>query len=118
MLTDEGDVVLDIFGGSNTTGFTAEALNRNWLTFEMNQEYLASSVFRFLEGHSSETVKRVLEELNDSHADFFIGETVCSTRPSKESKVCGCLLWSRSIVLSWGGMRGSRSIGSGVTVSR
>jgi DNA modification methylase len=30
MLTDEDDVVLDIFGGSNTTGFTAEAL-RTWL---------------------------------------------------------------------------------------
>ena len=28
MLTDEGNVVLDIFGGSNTTGFTAEALKR------------------------------------------------------------------------------------------
>ena len=28
MLTDEDDVVLDIFGGSNTTGFTAEALRR------------------------------------------------------------------------------------------
>lgn len=73
MLTDEGDVVLDIFGGSNTTGFTAEALQRNWLTFELNQQYLATSVFRFLEGHSSETVKLVFEKLNDSHANCFIG---------------------------------------------
>jgi site-specific DNA-methyltransferase (cytosine-N4-specific) len=31
MLTDEDDVVLDIFGGSNTTGFTAEALRQKWV---------------------------------------------------------------------------------------
>jgi site-specific DNA-methyltransferase (cytosine-N4-specific) len=74
MLTDEDDVVLDIFGGSNTTGFTAEALNRKWLTFELNQEYLFSSVFRFLEGKSIEAMKRVLGELQDSHANFFISE--------------------------------------------
>lgn len=86
MLTDEGDVVLDIFGGSNTTGFTAEALKRKWLTFEMNQEYLASSAFRFLEGHSSDAIKRVLGELQDSHADFFIGETVCELDPAKKPK--------------------------------
>lgn len=89
MLTDESDVVLDIFGGSNTTGFTAEALKRRWLTFEMNQEYLASSALRFLEGHSSETVKQVLGKLNDSHANFFIGETVCALDPAKKAKSKG-----------------------------
>lgn len=47
MLTDEGDLVVDIFGGSNTTGRTAEELNRNWITFELSQEYLAASTFRF-----------------------------------------------------------------------
>lgn len=86
MLTDEGDVVLDIFGGSNTTGFAAEALKRQWLTFEMNREYLASSVFRFLEGHSSETVKRVLEELDNNYADYFVGDTVCTLDPGKKAK--------------------------------
>lgn len=48
-LTNENDVVLDIFGGSNTTGAAAQALNRQWLTFELNQEYLAASVMRFAE---------------------------------------------------------------------
>lgn len=86
MLTDEEDVVLDIFGGSNTTGFTAEALKRKWLTFEMNQEYLASSALRFLEGHSPETVKRVLGEMNNSHANYFIGETICALGPAKKAK--------------------------------
>jgi len=85
MLTDEEDVVLDIFGGSNTTGFTAEALKRNWLTFEISREYLASSAFRFLEGQSSETIKRVLTTLNDPHADYCIGEALCALDPNKNA---------------------------------
>ena len=46
-LTSEGDLVVDIFGGSNTTGMTAEKLGRRWKTFEISKEYVASSVFRF-----------------------------------------------------------------------
>lgn len=86
MLTDEEDAILDIFGGSNTTGFAAEALRRKWLTFEMNRQYLSSSALRFLEGHSSETVKRVLGELNNSQANYFIGETVCALDPANKPK--------------------------------
>lgn len=81
MLTDEDDAVLDIFGGSNTTGFTAEALNRKWLTFELNQKYLASSVFRFLEGQSVEIVRQVLGKLKDKHANFFLGEVIYELWP-------------------------------------
>lgn len=47
-LTDEGDLVVDIFGGSNTTGMTAEKLRRKWISFELSQEYVANSVFRFV----------------------------------------------------------------------
>lgn len=74
MLTDEGDVVLDIFGGSNTTGYTAEVLNRKWLTFELKREYLATSVFRFLEGKSVDLVKQVIVELQEEYANFFLEE--------------------------------------------
>jgi len=49
MLTEPGDMVVDIFGGSNTTGFVAERQNRRWLTFELLPEYVAASAFRFLE---------------------------------------------------------------------
>jgi DNA modification methylase len=89
MLTDEEDVILDIFGGSNTTGFAAEALKRKWLTLEMNREYLASSAIRFLEGHSTETVKRVLGQLNNNYANYFIGETICALDPAKKAKFKG-----------------------------
>jgi DNA modification methylase len=46
-LTDPGDLVLDPFGGSNTTGYSAENLNRRWISCEVNAIYAASSVSRF-----------------------------------------------------------------------
>lgn len=48
-LTNEGDLVIDIFGGSNTTGMVAEKLCRKWQSFEMVPEYVAASIFRFTE---------------------------------------------------------------------
>jgi site-specific DNA-methyltransferase (cytosine-N4-specific) len=48
LLTDPGDLVLDIFAGSNTTGSVAEAEGRRWLAFERERAYLAASLFRFL----------------------------------------------------------------------
>lgn len=86
MLTDEDDIVLDIFAGSNTTGFTAEALNRKWLTFELNREYLTSSIFRFLEGQSIEVVKNILCKLDNNHADYLLKETQCSLASVKTLK--------------------------------
>lgn len=100
MLTDEGDVVLDIFGGSNTTGFTAEALKRKWLTFEMNHEYIATSVFRFLEGHSYDTVKRIFDKLNNRHANHFIDETVCALDLTNKTKSKNTLLGQGVLFLS------------------
>ncbi|HET7569930.1 MAG TPA: site-specific DNA-methyltransferase [Gammaproteobacteria bacterium] len=47
-LTDEDDVVLDPFGGSNTTGYAAEILRRSWLSIEANPEYVSGSYGRFL----------------------------------------------------------------------
>ena len=50
MLTCEDDLVLDIFSGSNTTGSVAEREGRRWLAFEVDREYAALSLLRFLEG--------------------------------------------------------------------
>lgn len=47
LLTDEGDIALDPFAGSNTTGAVAEQLGRRWLAFEIVENYLAASKFRF-----------------------------------------------------------------------
>lgn len=46
-LTDENDLVLDPFGGSNTTGYVAETLNRNWVSVEPNPDYIYGSMGRF-----------------------------------------------------------------------
>jgi len=48
MLTQPGDIVLDIFAGSNTTGQVAEVEARQWLAFELSRDYIATSAFRFL----------------------------------------------------------------------
>ena len=47
MLTDDGDIVVDPFGGSNTTGMVAETLGRRWLIVDDVREYLEASKFRF-----------------------------------------------------------------------
>lgn len=46
-LTDEGDLVLDPFAGSNTTGAAAESLGRRWVSIEPNPDYLRGSRGRF-----------------------------------------------------------------------
>ncbi|WP_414544898.1 DNA-methyltransferase [Nostoc sp. CCY0012] len=46
-LTDEGDMVLDPFSGSNTTGFVAENLQRRWISLEINEDYVVGSRYRF-----------------------------------------------------------------------
>ena len=48
-LTDKADVVLDPFGGSNTTGAVAEELARHWLSIEPREDYISSSRGRFPE---------------------------------------------------------------------
>lgn len=47
MLTDEGDLVVDPFAGSNVTGEVCERLKRRWIAVDVVQEYLEGSKFRF-----------------------------------------------------------------------
>lgn len=63
MLTDPEDLVVDIFAGSNTTGQVAEAEGRQWLSFELSREYVAASVFRFLDKEVSAERVQVSHEL-------------------------------------------------------
>jgi DNA modification methylase len=64
-LTDPGDLVVDIFAGSNTTGAVAEREGRRWLAFELDLGYLAASAFRFNPANESveqlqETYRKIL----------------------------------------------------------
>jgi len=46
-LTEPKDIVLDPFGGSNTTGAAAEELERFWISIEASREYIRGSRGRF-----------------------------------------------------------------------
>ena len=61
-LTEPGDVVVDIFSGSNVTGRAAESLGRRWISFESDLEYVATSAFRFLEKTTAADIKKDVYE--------------------------------------------------------
>jgi DNA modification methylase len=56
-LTDKGDLVLDPFGGSNTTGFCAEKRKRKWISIEANEDYGRQSMIRFEEPSLNAKIK-------------------------------------------------------------
>ncbi|MBI2422358.1 MAG: site-specific DNA-methyltransferase [Candidatus Hydrogenedentes bacterium] len=78
MLTDPGDLVIDIFGGSNTTGQVAERELRRWKSFEMSSEYVAASVFRFLD------VDMPQEKVRAIYESILSGKTVEIDPPTKQ----------------------------------
>lgn len=63
MLTYRGDIILDFFAGSNTTGAAAESLGRKWIAFEIYRGYLASSAFRFVDKADEKIVGPLYEKL-------------------------------------------------------
>jgi site-specific DNA-methyltransferase (cytosine-N4-specific) len=69
-LTDSDDLVVDIFSGSNTTGFAAETLGRRWISFEENLNYVATSSFRFLPKEINDS------DVKDIYRQIINGESV------------------------------------------
>lgn len=67
-LTQEGDIVLDIFAGSNTTGAAAESLSRHWVAFEQERRYLATSAFRLIPELDDETIIKLYSSLMNSES--------------------------------------------------
>jgi len=53
-LTNPGDLVVDPFAGSVITGEVCESLDRQWLAFEIQEDYLEASRFRFPELYDAE----------------------------------------------------------------
>lgn len=62
-LTDPGDLVVDIFSGSNTTGVVAEQLRRRWLSVELNRDYAVLSAVRFMEGEPIASIRNTVADL-------------------------------------------------------
>ena len=48
-LTDPGDIVLDPFAGTNTTGYVAECLLRRWVSIEIKEDYRNQAKIRMEE---------------------------------------------------------------------
>jgi site-specific DNA-methyltransferase (cytosine-N4-specific) len=67
-LTEPDDVVLDIFGGSGTTGEACELLGRRWLTIDNNLDYVQSSAFRFLSGRTENEVEEIHRQVQAGKA--------------------------------------------------
>lgn len=81
-LTEPGDLVLDIFGGSNTTGMVAEAEGRKWMSFELDLDYLAASSLRFISQDTSP------KEMASIYEKIKAGESVnLEHRESKQLKL-------------------------------
>lgn len=47
LLTNPGDMILDPFAGSNVTGEVAESMGRQWISIELDENYVEGSKFRF-----------------------------------------------------------------------
>jgi len=67
-LTEPDDLVVDIFAGSNTCGLVAEQLGRRWRSYDADQQYVAASVFRFLDEPSEQETHDAFETImNGGH---------------------------------------------------
>lgn len=80
-LTDPGDLVVDMFAGSNTTGQVAEAEGRKWLSFDESMEYVAASAFRFLGDAITP------DQINDIYNRIKSGETVDLTKHLQQANM-------------------------------
>jgi DNA modification methylase len=75
-LTNEGDLVLDIFGGSGTTGEAAEALGRRWRTIEIEPVFARASMFRFVGDRNEESIKVLLGQIDQAQSPAIVPRQV------------------------------------------
>lgn len=87
MLTDAGDTVVDIFGGSNTTGVACERLARQWLSFDISHDYLRASIFRFLENAPDDMLQKAIGAMRQPGANFNVSRvSLCKKATEKKAK--------------------------------
>jgi len=69
-LTDEGDLVLDVFAGIGTTGLSCKELNRTFIGYELNPKYCEFGNKR-ISGEELETYRVVQYDLDGNYiADY------------------------------------------------
>lgn len=67
LLTDPGDLVCDIFAGSNTTGEAAEQTGRRWISCDNNIDYVIASALRFLDEPITENEREILAGMKEAN---------------------------------------------------
>ena len=73
-LTNPGDLVLDIFAGSGTSGEAAERLGRNWITIDLEPAYVRASAFRFCSDRSLSDISRTLQRIDSGEVPEILPE--------------------------------------------
>lgn len=68
MCTEPGDLVVDFFAGSNTTGRAAEGLGRRWLSFELDRSYAAESIVRFAGEREPDVIREAIGRMTEGEA--------------------------------------------------
>ena len=81
-LTQPGDLVVDIFSGSNTTGYVAEELRRRWLSVEINRAYAALSAIRFMEGWDLDAISEAVESMEQG-----VSVNIYEVAPARQMKL-------------------------------
>jgi site-specific DNA-methyltransferase (cytosine-N4-specific) len=82
-LTDPGDVVIDIFSGSNTTGEVADRLGRRWLSIEIEPAYATLSAIRFMEGWDEPLIRLTLQRIEAKEVVRIHPQARSATGPSE-----------------------------------
>lgn len=79
MLTDPGDLVVDIFAGSNTTGEAADELGRRWLSIECDKTYALTSAFKFMDDWDNKDVEEFINKVRNGDTPVQL-DYVCSKK--------------------------------------
>lgn len=82
LLTDEEDLVVDIFAGSNTTGVAAERLQRKWIALDSSHEYLRASALKFIEDEPDPKIERLLKRLAEPDANVALDKVSLAALPN------------------------------------
>ncbi len=85
-LTDTGDLVLDPFAGTNTTGFVAEQWGRRWVSVEVDAQYAATSQHRFKQLDSEGINPLFAELLHEIESDEPEPNQVTGKKPQSRRK--------------------------------
>lgn len=113
-LTEEGDLVCDPFGGSNTTGAGAEALKRRWIATEPRDDFIAGSYGRFLEARlrrpdglalDPQAIVRYLQEQEEPRTRKEIAEDLGIVATAKQWSKALNILIEEGLVVAEGNTR-------------